>query len=128
MPPAITPQQGTQVVVGDKGTPIYIRYVDDASDQPIDTSEALELVARVKKPDGSTEFEITFTAVAPGTERPDKVIVNPEDGWAVHTPAPSEDFFDVAGTWRFAPRYQLDADRVWHDAKWRTVRVAAQPS
>jgi hypothetical protein len=102
--------------VGDLGTPVYIRILDEDG-RPLNTVTATALTAAVVRPSGLEE-EIAL--------QPSNSLEKPSaDGWAVYQATVTEpSWFDEAGRWRVRPRFVVDNVGAWRASKWVSFRVA----
>jgi hypothetical protein len=106
----------TVPTVGDYGTLIYVRILDEDG-TPQDPTAATALTAVVIKPD-RTKLEAEIT-LAPSTD-PDHL---PADGWTQFE-VPDADWLDQAGLWRLRPRYTIDGMGSWRSSLPASLYVA----
>jgi hypothetical protein len=103
----------------DRGTPIYVRFVDryyDSmaqrwEDRPLDTTAATTRIHAVMPGGGSAIFSMT-----PST----RLDLPPEDGWAEFAPTDTDasGYLSAggAGEWLLRPEYQMAPGQRWRVA------------
>jgi hypothetical protein len=106
----------TVPTVGDFGTLIYVRILDEDG-TPQDPTAATTLTAAVMKPDG-TELPAEIT-LDPSTD-PDRL---PADGWTQFE-VPDATWLDQAGLWLLRPRYVIDGVGSWRSSQPAAFYVA----